>query len=159
ICGQHCTPDRIRALEHFYHLDLPWYQQYGIFLNGLLHLDLGNSITHHGLSVWDMLGSYVPVSAELGLLGLSLQVVIGVPWGVLAAVRAGSRFDTVSTALALAMAAVPPFVLVPFYQFSMVALAQLGLPHLPIAGWGDPIHLVAPLAFFIPNSGSFMRLT
>jgi ABC-type dipeptide/oligopeptide/nickel transport system permease component len=136
ICGQRCTPDRIRALEHFYHLDLPWYAQFVTYLNGLLHLDLGNSITHHGFSVWSLIGSDVPVSAELGLLGLSLQVVIGVPWGVLAAVRAGSRFDTVSTAVAVGAAGVPPFVTVPFYWFIMVTLAQLGLPHLPITGWG-----------------------
>jgi ABC-type dipeptide/oligopeptide/nickel transport system permease component len=159
ICGQHCTPDSIRTLEHFYHLDLPWYEQYGAYLNGLLHLDLGNSITHHGSSVWALIGSYVPVSAELGLLGLGLQLVIGVPWGVLAAVRAGSRFDSVSTAVALTMAAVPPFVTIPFYWFSMVALAQHGLPHLPIAGWGDPVDLIAPLVFFVPFSGYFMRLT
>src|SRR5689334_10711139 len=41
LCGQHCTPEKIKVLQHFYHLDLPWYEQYGTYLNGLLHLDLG----------------------------------------------------------------------------------------------------------------------
>jgi peptide/nickel transport system permease protein len=59
----------------------------------------------------------------------------------------------------MAMMSVPSFVAIPFYQFSMVALAQQGLPHLPVSGWGDPIDLIAPLAIFVLSSGYFMRLT
>src|SRR5947209_16880148 len=51
LCGSKCTLDVVRRLEHHFGLDLPWFQQYGRYLNNLLHFDLGLSYTPGGRSV------------------------------------------------------------------------------------------------------------
>ena len=135
LCSK-CTAAKYAALHHFYGLDLPWYQQYWNFLTNLLHFNLGLSFQIRGLKVVDILSSGIPISAQIGLLAVILQVVIGVPIGIYAAVRAGKVSDTVLMTLALMVFALPTFVIIPFYQLLMVALAQHNLPFLPVSGWG-----------------------
>src|SRR5262249_37060728 len=72
LCGEKCPPQIIASLDHFYHLDEPWYQQYANFLNNLIHFSLGDSYTVRGRSVLDIMGKGVPVSATLGLSAITL---------------------------------------------------------------------------------------
>ncbi len=158
-CGEKCTASQIADLNHFYHLDLPWYQQYSVFLNNILHFNLGNSFRSNR-SVWDIMGIGVPVSTQLGLMALSVQLVLGIPLGMLAARRAGSRFDTASMGLALVAFSLPPFVTIPLYQIVTVTLALHNIPHLPVAGWGDPFHEIAPVGILaLLGFGFYARLT
>lgn len=145
LCGTKCTPQELKLLYHLYGLDLPWYQQYAHFLNNLLHLDLGLSFTQRGRTVWSILGAGVPISLEIGLLALLFAVLIGVPIGITAASRAGTKYDTVSMTAALVLFSIPTFVTIPIYQIAMVQLANRNLPHLPTAGWGDPINVIPPV--------------
>lgn len=159
LCGAKCTQQSLKLLYHLYHLDLPWYQQYATFLNDLLHLNLGLSFTARGRTVWSILGSGVPISLQIGLLGLFFAVVIGVPVGIAASARAGSKYDTVSMTIALVLFSIPTFVTIPIYQIVMVQLAAHNLPHLPTAGWGDPINIVPPvLVLCAVNLGFYARL-
>lgn len=159
LCGAKCTQQELRLLYHLYGLDLPWYQQYAHFLNNLLHLDLGLSFTARGRTVWSILGTGVPISLQIGLLGLFFAVIIGVPTGILASRRAGSRYDTVTMTIALVLFSIPTFVTIPIYQIAMVQLAAHNLPHLPTAGWGDPINLIPPvLVLCAVNLGFYARL-
>lgn len=160
LCGQGCTPLRLQELQHLYGLDLPWYEQYGNFLNNLLHFDLGLSFSQRGQTVLNILGNGVPISAQIGLTAVALQVIVGVPIGILAAVRSGSRIDTSSMAAALILFALPTFVVIPFYQLLMVFLAQRNLPSLPVSGWGDPIDFFAPVVILaLVGLGFYARLT
>ena len=162
LCQPKCTAAGIAQLNHLYHLDLPWYQQYGNFLNNLLHFDLGISFTQRGRKVWDVLGSGVPISAQLGLTALFFQVIIGVPVGIIAAVRAGSRLDTVSMTAALTFFAIPTFISIPIFQLVMVALSLHNLPFLPVSGWNGlfDIHAVGPIALLaLLGLGFYARLT
>lgn len=160
LCGAKCTPSQLKLLYHIYHLDLPWYEQYATFLNGLLHFDLGFSFTQRGRTVWSILGTGVPISAQIGLSALVCALLIGVPIGIFAAVRAGTKFDTASMTIALVLFSIPTFVSIPIYQIITVQLSQRGLPHLPISGWGDsPIEIVAPVAILtIVELGFYARL-
>jgi ABC-type dipeptide/oligopeptide/nickel transport system permease component len=145
LCGQKCTSQGLKLLYHLYGLDLPWYQQYAHFLNNLLHFDLGISFTQRGRTVWSILGTGVPISLQIALTALFFAVLIGVPIGITSAARAGSRYDTISMSLALVLFSIPTFVSIPIYQIAMVQLALHNLPHLPTAGWGDPINIVPPV--------------
>lgn len=148
------------AIRHFYGLDLPWYQQYGNYLYRLLHFDLGYSWTDRTLSVWDILRLYVPASATLGIDSLLLSVVIGVPLGMIAAVRSNTRFDTIIQIIGLTLFTAPIFVIIPFYQLGMVWLGNQGLPHLPISGWGTVDTEIIPIVFNAVNSFAlFTRFT
>ncbi len=160
LCQPRCTPHTIAALQHFYHLDLPWYEQYGNFLNNLVHGSLGDSYTARGRAVWSIVGQALPVSLQLGLPAITLQILIGVPVGVLAAIRAGSRYDTTTMAGALIFYSLPTFIVIPVYQLVIVFLALHNLPHLPLSNWGDPIHMIAPIIVLtLVGMGFYARLT
>ncbi|HEX9038234.1 MAG TPA: ABC transporter permease [Ktedonobacterales bacterium] len=159
--GQHYALKAARiALRHFYGLDLPWYQQYGNYLWRLLNFDLGTSWSDRTLSVWDALRLYVPVSSMLGLSSIALSVLIGVPLGMLAAVRSNTRYDTSIQTIGLALYAVPTFVVIPFFQLAMVWLSNNNLPHLAVSGWGTWDTEFAPITITAVTSFAFyLRFT
>src|SRR5947209_17379367 len=140
LLGQHYTPDAYLALKHSYGLDLPWYQQYYNFVVGMLHLDLGRSFQYKDRAVWDILKEGVPISGELGLWALFLQLALGVPVGILSALKANSWIDTTNMAVALTLYAIPSFVLAVFVQVIIVQLDQSTGLGWPVAGWGTPWH-------------------
>jgi ABC-type dipeptide/oligopeptide/nickel transport system permease component len=146
--GQHYTKEAYAQLSHFYGLDLPWYQQYGNFLGRLLHFDLGYSYINDADTVWTILQRYVPASAELGVGGVVLAVLVGVPTGVIAAVRARTRVDSTLQGIALVLYALPSFVIIPIYDLAMVWLHAQGLPSLAVSGWGTPDTMIAPVVIF-----------
>lgn len=133
------------TIRHFYGLDLPWYEQYGKYLNRLLRFDLGYSWSDRTLKVWNILRIFVPTSMALGLASLAFAVLLGVPLGMLAAVRSNSHYDTLIQVVALTLYAGPTYVIIPFYQLAMVWLYNNNLPHLGIAGWGTWDTEIAPI--------------
>jgi ABC-type dipeptide/oligopeptide/nickel transport system permease component len=145
--GIHYTPQAAATLLHYYGLDKPWYQQYLDFLNRLIHLNLGSSYIDRSQTVWDILKRGVPISMELGITSLVLTLVVGVPLGIAAAVHANSWTDTVIQSVALALYAIPSFVLIAFFAVAMIRLDQAGIPHLPVSGWNfpDPTTVAAPI--------------
>lgn len=161
LCGDRCTDEYLRRALHRLGLDLPWQQQYLHYISNLLHGDLGVSFfVGNGRPVEELLARAVPVSATLGLLSLALTLLLGVPLGVTASACAGSRFDTISSAVALVLYAMPVFAVIPFYQRLVVVLVEHGLPSPPLYGWGDPLHTMAPTTLLaLGGMGYFMRLT
>jgi len=158
--GVHYTPALARQIRHFYGLDQPWYVQYGTFLNRLIHFDLGISWLDRTQTVWSILQQYVPVSAVLGLSSLALSMVLGVPLGMLAAVRANSRYDTVIQSISLAFYALPSFVIIPFYDLAMIWLHNNNLPQLQVSGWGTWDTMIAPIVITAVNSfAGYLRYT
>ncbi|MEO7003363.1 MAG: ABC transporter permease [Ktedonobacterales bacterium] len=158
--GQHYNPVLAAQLRHFYGLDLPWYAQYGRYLGGLLHFDLGFSWVDESKSVSEILSLYLPASIELGVGGTILSIVLGVPLGVWTAVRASSWFDTTTQFIALVAYVLPIFVIIPLYDVATVYLHNLGLPTLAVAGWGTWDTELAPIIIFAVDSfGYYVRFT
>lgn len=158
--GQHYTKEAYTQLTHFYGLDLPWYQQYANFLGRLLHFDLGYSYINDADTVWTLLQRYVPASVQLGIGGVVLAVVVGVPLGLLSAVRARTRVDSSLQGIALVLYAVPPFVIIPLYDLVMVWLHAQDLPSLAVSGWGTPDTMIAPIVIFSASIFAYyLRLT
>lgn len=158
--GQHYTPEAAAALRHAYGLDLPWYTQYLNFLNRLIHFDLGTSFDNDTRSVWDILRLYVPASVQLGISGTVLALIVGVPLGILAAVRANSRVDSSLQTVGLVLYALPSFVIIPLFFVAMVSLHQRGVPTLATSGWGTIDSEIAPIAIFgLGIFAYYLRLT
>jgi len=89
-------------------LDLPLWQRYWIFLDGLAHGNLGNSIASRR-PVLDDIREYAPATLELSTIAFLLSVVVGIPLGVLAAVRRDSWIDHVARFLSLIGVSSPTF--------------------------------------------------
>ena len=76
---------------------------------------------------------------QLGISGTVLALIVGVPLGILAAVRANSRVDASLQAVGLVFYALPSFVIIPLFFVAMVSLHQRGIPTLATSGWGTII--------------------
>lgn len=88
-------PDAIRRNQlREYELDLPWHEQYLNFLEGVVTFDYGDSLTLADRSVNEIIEERAPHSLELGLLAFAWAFALGIPLGVLAALRQGSLLDS-----------------------------------------------------------------
>jgi peptide/nickel transport system permease protein len=110
IAGDHAPPDVVAAIREQLGLDKPLYVQFGIYLNDLLHGDLGHSVmTSH--PVTEDIARFFPATFELATSAIVIAIVVGIPLGVIAAARQGSRFDHVVRVVSLAGQSIPVFVL------------------------------------------------
>jgi len=96
--------------KKLYGFDKPAPERFLGMLASYARFDLGQSFVHHK-DVWDLVKEKLPVSISLGLWTFFLSYLISVPLGIAKAVRAGSRFDFVTSLLVLVGYAVPGFVL------------------------------------------------
>jgi ABC-type dipeptide/oligopeptide/nickel transport system permease component len=134
----HYTQTAYDQLKHAYGLDLPWYQQYLNYLKNLFTFNFGLSFEYKNRQVWDILKEGVPVSLELGLWALFLQVVVGVPLGILSALKANTWIDTTNMTIMLTLYAIPSFVLAVFVQVFIVWIDKNTGANWPVANWGNP---------------------
>ena len=110
IAGDHAPPDVVARIRLELGLDRPLLVQFGIYLNNLLHGDLGRSVmTTH--TVVEDIGRFFPATLELATTAIIIAVIIGIPLGVFSAARQGTRFDHVVRVVALTGQSVPIFVL------------------------------------------------
>ena len=120
-------------LQAKYHLDLPLWQQYLLYLKSLLHGDLGASFRYSDWSVNELVGKALPVSAAIGGTAMLLSVFIGVGLGIVAALRQNSMVDYFVMLLGNIGSAVPSFVMGPI----LIIVFAIGLKWLPAGGWND----------------------
>ena len=92
--GENVNPEVTQKLMEKYGYDQPVMTQFINYMKGLMKGDMGVSmVTKMGEPVTGVIGAYFPISAKLGLIALALAVFIGIPMGVLAAVKHDSAFD------------------------------------------------------------------
>lgn len=108
ILGAAANPQAAAALDRRLGLDQPLVQQYGSYLAGLLHGNLGTSLTYQQ-PVSQLIRQGLPITLSLALGGMLLAVFTGIPAGVVAALRRGGWIDKTVTAVASIGFAMPGF--------------------------------------------------
>ena len=127
--GQRATPEQLEAARIELGLDKPLAQQYVIYLNDLLHGNLGKSLrTHQPVSL--ELKRYIPATLELVLLAFLLAVLIGIPLGIYSAKKKDRMLDHISRIFSIGAVSLPTFWVALFLQ--LIFYKILGL--LPIGG-------------------------
>jgi len=101
---------RIEEIRQLYGFDKPAHERFIHMLGQFARFDLGQSFFHHK-DVWTLIKEKLPVSISLGLWTFFISYAISIPLGIAKAVRAGTRFDTVSSLIVLVGYAIPGFVL------------------------------------------------
>jgi len=101
-------PAAVAAFKHHYGLDKPFPVRYAIYLNHLVHGDLGQSSLTHGPVTHD-LGQFIPATAELALYSILFAAVVGIAFGVIAALRRNKPTDHVLRVASLAGISMPTF--------------------------------------------------
>ena len=130
----------VENLNRRYGLDDSVWQQYWSFLTDALQGDLGVSYTFQGRAVTDIIRQGFPATAILGIIAFLIAVGVGLPLGMIAAVRRNSIIDYLSVSFATLFASIPGFV---FGILLVIVLADR-LDLLPAVGWGSPSQVVMP---------------
>jgi oligopeptide transport system permease protein len=157
------SPETVRAAEAYYGLDQPLPRQFAGVLGNLLRGDLGVSFAQQGQPVTEILVSRARPSILLGLMAFALVVGVGIPLGVLAAVRRGSAWDHLGLVASTALAAVPSFVL----AFVLLLVFAVGLGWVDVRlgrGFGEslaslPRGILPAFALAAPSMALLARLT
>ena len=136
VVGTKAMPEQMRQLlERRYGLDRPLYEQYFLYIGNLLTGDLGPMLRFRGQNVNDIVAQSLPVSMQLGVLAIGLGFVIGLPAGIIAALKHNSIIDNAATFVAVLGVSIPNLVLGPL----LILVFGVYLDWFPIAFWGaDP---------------------
>jgi peptide/nickel transport system permease protein len=139
--GPYATVEQVEAFEREHGLDRPLAVQYVDYLGGLLHGDLGKSIVR-GKPVISEIGVFLPASVELVLLTIVLVVLLGVPLGVVAAIKKDRWPDFLARGLSIGGVSLPPFwlgiMLLLIFYYSLHWLPPGGRISITI---GPPAHI------------------
>ena len=138
LLGEHATIEQLHRLRQQLGLDQPVWIQYLRFLRGLASFDLGTSIQSGRPAIDDVLVAF-PVTLQLTLASLALASLVGVPIGVLAGVRHGSRFDVAVMTMTLFGVSMPIF----WLGLMLLVLFAAALGWLPVGGL-MPVELQPP---------------
>jgi ABC-type dipeptide/oligopeptide/nickel transport system permease component len=141
-----------RNLERKFNLDEPWYVQYAYYVKGVFTFDLGPSLVTRDRTVNDIIKEHFPTSLELGLLAFVWAIVIGIPAGVIAALRQNSAWDYTLMFLSNVGYAVPSFLVATLLIYYVSLKGGL----LPTNGWENWKYKIlpsfalglAPMAYF-----------
>lgn len=125
------TPEDLIRLRQQYGLDRPYWVQYAEYMGRIVRGDLGTSIASKQ-PVLDMIRVGLPITLQLGLAAGLLLIVVGIPLGVLAALRHNTWMDYSIVSSALFLRTIPIFVLAPMLMIAFVL--QLGILDVPL-GW------------------------
>ncbi len=148
-------PEVVRALQARYSMDnsASYFVEY---LWGALHLDFGPSFRYREWTCSEIIGQALPVSMSLGFLAILIAVLVGVPIGVLGAVRRNGLFDVVGLSFVLIGISIPTFVA----GSAILTVFAIYLKVAPIGGWGTAGHLLLPaVTLSLPFTASIARLT
>ncbi len=156
LLGDLATQEEKELITRDLGLDKPIPVQYAIFLADAVRGDLGNSVRGARRPVTQMIGERIPASFQLAGVAAFLSILIGIPIGIITAVRRGSWFDTAGRVLAMLGQSMPAFWvgIVLMYIFAV----QLGW--FPTSGYGSPSQIIIPsVALCGVSLAGIVRLT
>lgn len=139
MLGEAASQQDVEALRARLGLDRPLVEQYGRFLRGVAHGDLGTSF-RTGLPVTTQILERMPATLELAAAAMFVAILVAIPLGIAAAVRRGTVVDHSAMVLALSGVSIPNFWLGPL--LAIIFAVELGW--LPVSGRGTWAHLVLP---------------
>jgi ABC-type dipeptide/oligopeptide/nickel transport system permease component len=139
MLGEGARAEDLTQLRHALGLDLPLPVQYGRYLAGVLHGNLGESFRFQQ-PVLKVVAERYPATLELAIVALLICALIGIPAGVLAAHKRGERTDHAVGVLTLFGLSVPNFALGPV----LILFFSVVLGWLPVSGRGGISHLILP---------------
>jgi len=154
IAGRSATPQMVASIRHELGLDQPLIMQFLHYLDALLHGDLGRSYTQK-TSVLPLIQARLPATIILMAAGIVVEVVLGLTFGIIAAVKRGGLVDRTVMMLSFIGVSSPQFVvaLLLLYVFA----ATLGW--FPMSGFGTARHVVLPaLTLGVLGAGWYARM-
>ena len=153
--GRQLNPALEATFNRQYGLDKPLAEQYLLYLGNALRLDFGDSYTRRGTSVIDLIMEGFPYSAKIGLAALVASVVIGIPVGIVAAVKHNTVIDYGSLFIATVGYTLPDFVIAIF----LIVLFAVRLNWVPVLFTDWRSYILPSVALGIGSAAYIARLT
>lgn len=156
--GERKLPQHVMdQLNALYGLDQGAWVQYFNYWKGILcHGDFGPSLVREGVQVSTIISQSFPVSLLLGVQGMLIAVLVGIPAGMVAAYWRNRLPDTLTMVFAMAGICIPAFVLAPVFGLTL----GHWVPGLSVAGWDDyACSLLPSLTLGLVNAAYIARLT
>jgi peptide/nickel transport system permease protein len=139
MLGESAASTDREALRHSLHLDLPIIHQWLLYMKGLLVFDLGQSL-YDQTAVADLIYQRVAATLQLTMTALAVTLMLGIPLGIIAAVKRGSLTDRIASGFSLLGVSIPNFWLGPM----LVLGFSLGLGWFPVSGRDGFLSVVLP---------------
>src|SRR5919108_375981 len=136
-------PSIQRNLERKFNLDKPWYMQYLYYVKGVFTFDLGPSLVQRNRTVNDVIKDQFPVSLRLGAFAMLFAIVLGIPLGIIAALKQNSMTDYAAMAVVNAGYALPTFLVATLLIYVFAVKWRHHTPF-PTNGWTGPASWVLP---------------
>ena len=164
MLGDKATPEQIAALRHTLGLDQPLPVQYVRWIGGLFRGDLGTSLFMKG-TMWEIISSHMIPTVQQTLVAVLFASLVGVPLGMLAAVRRGRMADQLISTFSIIGVSLPSFLmglgLILLFSVKLRLLPSSG--YKPIANFGWATHfrymLLPGIALGFIEMGLIIRMT
>ncbi|HIC24232.1 MAG TPA: ABC transporter permease, partial [Planctomycetes bacterium] len=163
LAGDDRDPETLARLRELYHLNDPIWMQYLQWVKNALQGDLGRSI-RTGLPVSDMIAQKLPVTIQLAVMSMIFAAAIGIPAGIISAVKKGTITDYAANVIALSGLSIPNF----WLGIMLILLVSVKWRLLPASGYvplsEDPVQSIRTMlmpAFVLGTAlaASLMRHT
>lgn len=155
LLGITASAEDIEQLNRELGLDRPFFERFFNYVFNLIQGDLGKSYKT-SIPVWDEIVARFPVTLKLSVLAISITVFIGIPVGMISAVKQYSLMDHISVVSTLTLCSVPSF----WLGLMLVILLSVKLGLLPAMGIGSLQHYVLPsITASSVTLGTVIRMT
>lgn len=155
ILGTSAPQEAIDQLNHELGYDQPFLQRYINYIVNAVQGDFGNSYRTNK-PVFNEIFSRFPTTLKLAILGVLTSIIIGIPIGILSAVKQYSTLDIISTTAAMLMASVPGF----WLGLMLIVLFSLKLKCLPSNGIDSVSCFILPtITLAMPSAANIIRMT
>lgn len=164
MLGDQATPEQVEGLREAMGLNRPLYVQYGRWISGVVRGDFGTSVFFHE-PVLSVIADRAEVSTLIAIISMILIILVGIPIGILSAVRYNSWLDQFFSGISMFFASVPTFWLglnlMLLFSVTFRWLPTSGFPSILKSGdWTNLRYLVLPcITLAAPNSALIIRLT
>ena len=164
MLGDKATPEQIAALRHSLGFDQPLPVQYVKWIGGIFRGDLGTSLFMKG-TMWQIISSHMVPTVQQTLVAVAFASLIGVPLGMLAAVKRGRAADQIISTFSIVGVSLPSFLmglgLILLFSVKLRLLPSSGYKPISGFGWGTHIRymLLPGIALGFIEMGLIIRMT
>ena len=155
--SEKALPPEIKAnIEKKYNLNASIPQQYADYMMALARGDLGESYKYIGRGTSEIIAETLPKSIQLGVYALIVSYLVGIPLGLTAAAKQGTKWDTASMIFAISGVSLPSFLVAPIF----IIVFSFWLGWLEPALWDGPSYYILPMVVLgIRPAAAIARLT
>ena len=155
ILGEGAPIEAQEALREQMGLNAPFLVRFVKYVIGALHGDLGTSYTSN-LPVFNEIVTRLPYTLSLATFSICVAVIIGLPIGILSAIKQYSITDNLTLAISLTITSMPAF----FLAMLLIMIFSIRLGWLPMMGLSSPKHFILPvIASASSTTAALMRMT